>query len=265
MAILSVIGNLKGLFYDGIVIDDVVFKLHYGFTSYLLLFMTFISVGKVFFSEPIYCSLAMYEYEKIVPRDMLNQYCYIHSTFIVPNNDQYLSDSLYKYEGIGPYSVGDKGDVVFHSYYQWIGILLFVQGMYNVHLKYGACKSVQESAGACRSVQESAGAFFAGMLYYVSHLWWAQMENGTMKSLRMNLDNPALDSEVQEKQLTKLVDYFCKFRGRHSLYGIQYLYVVIFNAIHVFVDIAITHFVLNRYFDTFMYLANTVRDKGTIC
>ena len=174
MAILSVFGHLKGLFYDGIVIDDVVFKLHYGFTTYLLLFMTFLSVGKVFFNEPIYCSLTMYEYEKIIPRDMLNQYCYIHSTFIVPNNDKYMDDDLYQYEGIGPYSVGDKGDVVFHSYYQWIGILVFVQGM----------------------------------LYYGSHLWWAQMENGTMKSLRLNLNDPALDAEVQ-KRLDKLVNYFC--------------------------------------------------------
>ena len=123
------IGNLKGLFYDGVVIDDVVFKLHYGFTSYLLLFMTFLSVSKVFFNEPIYCSMGAYEYEKIISKEMLNNYCYIHSTFIVPNSAQYLDDSLYAYQGVGPYSLGDQGSVVFHSYYQWISLLLFIQGM----------------------------------------------------------------------------------------------------------------------------------------
>ena len=123
------IGNLKGLFYDGVVIDDVVFKLHYGFTSYLLLFMTFLSVSKVFFNEPIYCSMGAYEYEKIISKEMLNNYCYIHSTFIVPNSAQYLDDSLYAYRGVGPYSLGDQGSVVFHSYYQWISLLLFIQGI----------------------------------------------------------------------------------------------------------------------------------------
>ena len=98
------IGELKGLFYDGVVIDDVVFKLHYGFTTYLLLFMTFLSVSKVFFNDPIYCSLGAYEYEKVISKEMLNNYCYIHSTFIVPNSDQYLDESIYPYSGVGPYT-----------------------------------------------------------------------------------------------------------------------------------------------------------------
>ena len=158
--ILSTIGNLQGLFYDGVVIgrgihqpwifylfstvftrnfcftffiyfklsrifinvkqkkkllkdddlkllfceiDDVVFKLHYGFTTYLLLFMTFLSVSKVFFNEPIYCSLGHYEYEKVISKEMLNNYCYIRSTFIVPNSANYLDDSTYEYPGVGPY------------------------------------------------------------------------------------------------------------------------------------------------------------------
>ena len=128
MSVLGIFGHLKGLFYDGVVIDDVVFKLHYGFTTYLLLFMTFLSVGKVFFNEPIYCSLSMYEWDKIISKEMLNNYCYIHSTFIVPNDVRYMDDELYEYQGVGPYSIGEKGDVVFHSYYQWISLLLFIQG-----------------------------------------------------------------------------------------------------------------------------------------
>lgn len=210
--LLSIFGHLKGLFYDGVVIDDVVFKLHYGFTTYLLLFMTFLSVGKVFFSDPIYCSLSMYEWERVISKEMLNSYCYIHSTFIIPKDERYMDEELYQYQGLGPYSLGDRGDVVFHSYYQWISLLLFIQGL----------------------------------CYYVSHLWWAQMENGTMKALRMNLYNPALNDEEQEQQLHRLKNYFVKYRGRHHLYGVRYFYVVIFNSIHVFLDILIIHYILNR-------------------
>jgi hypothetical protein len=77
------------------------------------------------------------------------------------------------------------------------------------------------------------------------------MENCTLKNLKMNLNNPALDAEKQGQQLTLLVDYFYGNRGRHRLYGLQYFYVVIFNAIHVFLDIVITHYVLNRNFLTY--------------
>ena len=129
MSFLASLGHLKGLFYTGLVIDDAVFKLHYGFTTYLLLTMTFLLVGNIFISGQIYCTLSMYEFEKIVPKDMLNSYCFIHSTYVVPNNQMYLDDAMYKYEGIGPYSSGDKGDIVFHSYYQWVSLLLFAQGM----------------------------------------------------------------------------------------------------------------------------------------
>ena len=42
------------------------------------------------------------------------------------------------------------------------------------------------------------------------------MENGIMKNLRMDLNNPALEEEKQIEQLGRVVDYFCKNRGRHS-------------------------------------------------
>ena len=77
------------------------------------------------------------------------------------------------------------------------------------------------------------------------------MENGVMSHLRMNLNNPILDEEKRGDELAQLVEYFCKNRGRHKLYGHQYIYVTIFNAVHVFLDVVITHFVLNRYFLTF--------------
>ena len=99
MSFLSSLGHLKGLFYNGLMIDDAVFKLHYGFTTYLLLTMTFLLVGNVFISGQIYCTLSMYEYEKIISKEMLNSYCFIHSTYVVPKSDLYLEDSMYKYEG----------------------------------------------------------------------------------------------------------------------------------------------------------------------
>ena len=99
--------------------------------------------------------------------------------------------------------------------------------------------------------QSLKGNYFSGMFYYLSHLWWTQMENHTIKHLRMDLFDPSLDGEKKVEQLKKLTDYFVKYRGRHHLYGLRYFYVVVFNALHVLVDIIVTHYILNRNFLTY--------------
>ncbi len=45
---MASLGPLKGIFYvEGTVIDDRVFKLHYGFTTLALVFMAAMAVGKL--------------------------------------------------------------------------------------------------------------------------------------------------------------------------------------------------------------------------
>ncbi len=52
---------------------------------------------------------------------------------------QESEQGIFAYEGVGPYTDGQ--DRVFHSYYQWVALMLF----------------------------------FQGILYYSSHLWWVQV------------------------------------------------------------------------------------------
>ncbi len=35
----------------------------------------------------VQCSLSTWDFSKLIPKDMLNTYCYIHSTFIIPKPD----------------------------------------------------------------------------------------------------------------------------------------------------------------------------------
>ncbi len=45
--VVAFLGPLKGIFYvEGAIIDDRVFKLHYGFTTLVLFFMTAMSIGE---------------------------------------------------------------------------------------------------------------------------------------------------------------------------------------------------------------------------
>ena len=52
--------DLQGLLYrdDGVIIDDGAFKLHYAFTSYLLLFASFLVTGKVYLGSPIQVAIS---------------------------------------------------------------------------------------------------------------------------------------------------------------------------------------------------------------
>ena len=61
-----------------------------------------------------------------------------------------------------------------------------------------------------------------------------QLEGGTMKSLRLSLNDPALNTQVKAKNIQQLVDYFNANVRRHSLYGKHYLYCLVFNVISVF-------------------------------
>jgi len=54
--LLQSLGHFKGLLSPadgGVFLDDVVFRLHYAFTSYTLLFSSFLATGKVYLGSPI--------------------------------------------------------------------------------------------------------------------------------------------------------------------------------------------------------------------
>ena len=112
------------------------------------------------------------------------------------------------------HNIQDIESARFQTYYQWTPIIFFVQ--------------------AC--------------FFYVSHLIWMQLESGTMKSLRLSLNDPALNTQVKAKNIQQLVDYFNSNVRRHSLYGKHYLYCLVFNVVNVILQIVITDFLLDGHF-----------------
>ena len=75
-----------------------------------------------------------------------------------------------------------------------------------------------------------------------------QLESGQMKNLRLSLHDPALNTQVKEKNIQQLVDYFNANVRRHSLYGKHYLYCLVFNVINVILQIMLTDFLLDGHF-----------------
>ena len=103
MALFSYLGHFKGLlYYDSIIIDDGIFRLHYKVASYLLLFVSFLSTGTMYLGNPIYCTMAHKDWDYMIPQPMYNIFCFIHSTFLIPRaGAKSVRDQLYPYPGVG--------------------------------------------------------------------------------------------------------------------------------------------------------------------
>ena len=64
------------------------------------------------------------DFTKIIPKEMLNSYCYIHSTFLIPGS--YSGD--YSYPGVGPHLPDEREEKgIYQSYYQWVPLVLLLQ------------------------------------------------------------------------------------------------------------------------------------------
>ena len=77
-------GGLKKLFVPGkINIDNVVCRLHYKATCIVFLTASIMIVSKQYFGDPIDCMVDG------VPGDIMDTYCWIHSTYSVPTRYVY--------------------------------------------------------------------------------------------------------------------------------------------------------------------------------
>ena len=113
MSFLGSLGHFKGLLYNGdVIIDDPIFRLHYGFTTYMLLFMSIVVTGTLCLGEPIHCTLAYKYWHYMIPKPMLNIYCYVHSTFVIPQaGAPSIHEQLYPYPGVG-HAANKSGKII---------------------------------------------------------------------------------------------------------------------------------------------------------
>ena len=116
MSLFASLGHFKGLLYSNdALIDDGIFRLHYGLTSYLLFFVSLLAFGTLHLGEPIHCTLAYKDWHYMIPKPMLNIYCYVHSTFLIPRAGAVsIRDQLYPYPGVG-HQENPSGMMIIHS------------------------------------------------------------------------------------------------------------------------------------------------------
>ncbi len=125
---LDIFRGLKNLIkVSHVHIDSTIFRLHYTFTVMCLLAFSLIVTTRQYVGNPIDCV-----HTKDIPEDVLNTYCWIHSTYTIPS-------AFWKRIGIDVAHPGidktiDPEERRYVKYYQWVCFCLFFQVMFILEL-----------------------------------------------------------------------------------------------------------------------------------
>ena len=122
VAMIDVFRSLKGLtkLTSPVTIDSTIFRLHYTVSVAFMLGASIIVTTRQYVGNPIDCV-----FTKDIPEDVLNTYCWIHSTYTIPS-------AFWKRIGIDVAHPGiDKtlnpDERRYITYYQWVCFCLFFQ------------------------------------------------------------------------------------------------------------------------------------------
>lgn len=143
-SMLDVFRGLKSLLkVNAVNIDSPIFRLHYSITVMLLMAFSLIVttrqyVGGFSLSPPAHYKpdewwIANFPgnpidcvHTKDIPEDVLNTYCWIHSTYTLKSLYKKKAGTEVPYPGVGN-SEGKEMDRKVYKYYQWVCFCLFFQ------------------------------------------------------------------------------------------------------------------------------------------
>ncbi|XP_023237364.1 innexin inx2-like [Centruroides sculpturatus] len=166
---------------DRVSIDNDVFRLHYKFTVLILIAFSIVVTSRQYLGDPIDCIQ-----NDDVPERVLETYCWIHTTFTLPEAFHKKVGVDVPHPGIDKYKPGEKR--MYHQYYQWVCFVLFLQAI----------------------------------LFYVPRYMWKSYEGNRIKNLILELNRPVPDPNLNtNKHLLAL--YLYMNLHYHDLYVSFYL------------------------------------------
>jgi len=192
---LDVFSQFSGfLKFDTVCIDNNVFRLHYKVTVMIMTIATVLNGARQYVGDPIDCM------SDGVPGGILDTYCWIHSTFSIPDRWVGKQGEDHAYPGIAPINPNGQ-DPVYHKYYQWVCFVLFLQ---------------------------------AG-LFYVPRYLWKSAEGGRLNMLVQGMMEPRIVVNKSERaeRIGIIVKYFRDNRGSHGLYFLRFIFCEVLNFVNV--------------------------------
>lgn len=184
-------------------IDNAIFRCHWFFTSTLLVSFSLVITARQYVGQPIEC----HSVNKI-PDSLLNSYCWVQSTFTVPQacNLQVGLEVPY------PCIDNTRGrEIKMFAYYQWVGIVLFIQGL----------------------------------LFHLPYYLWKVWENGLIKAITGGLRVAVLSDKERDKKKDIVVEYIHDHLGCHKRYALKYFLCEFICLINLLAQLWAT----NKFFD----------------
>ncbi|KAK4303063.1 hypothetical protein Pmani_024901 [Petrolisthes manimaculis] len=196
-----ILRDIKALLkLDQINIDNIFFRLHYKTTMPILVIFCLLITKKQYFGDPIDCIV------EHLPTDMIDKYCWIQSTYTVPELMGAKVGEVVPHPGVFPVPQDRMESVRHHKYYQWVVLFLFLQ---------------------------------AGMFYMPRYIW-KRWEAGRVERLVCELYRPIVSQEKKQQRIALAVEYFTRYFHLHNLYIYQFITCEILNLLNVVGQIYLT-------------------------
>lgn len=207
----DVFGSVKGLLkLDSVCIDNNVFRLHYKATVIILITFSLLVTSRQYIGDPIDCIVDE------IPLNVMDTYCWIYSTFTIPNRLTGVAGRDMVQPGVGSHVEGED-EVKYHKYYQWVCFVLF----------------------------------FQAILFYIPRYLWKTWEGGRIKMLVLDLNCPVVNEECKQDRKKILVDYFCENLNRHNFYAFRFFLCEVANFANVLGQIYFMDYFLDGEFTTY--------------
>lgn len=205
--------SVKGLIkLEDVQTDNNVFRLHYKLTTLILCVFSLIVTSRQYIGNPIECVV------RGVPSDVMNSYCWIYSTFTLPNQIGARIGTDVAHPGVAPYVDGED-KVHYHKYYQWVCFILF----------------------------------FQAVAFYFPRFMWKTWENGRIKSLVLELDSQIIEEDIKNFHKKQLVNYFTTNMHGHNFYAMRFFLCEFVNFVNVVAQMYLTDYFLDGEFSTYGY------------
>lgn len=207
----DVFGSVKGLLkIDSVCIDNNIFRLHYKVTVIILVSFSLLVTSRQYIGDPIDCIV------DDVPLNIMDTYCWIYSTFTIPNR---LSGRIGKdvvQPGVASHVDGED-EVKYHKYYQWVCFVLFFQAMF----------------------------------FYLPRYMWKTWEGGRIKMLVLDLNCPIISEDCKNDRKKLLIDYFATNLHTQNFYAIRFFLCEFLNFVNVIAQIFFMDYFLEGEFSTY--------------
>ncbi|KAJ4427822.1 hypothetical protein ANN_25550, partial [Periplaneta americana] len=149
--------------------------------------------------------------QRLLPENLLNEYCWTHSTFTAEDSYRKKVGVEVPFPGLGPSRGARESKTKIQRYYQWVFICLF----------------------------------FQAVLFYIPRFLWKNWEGGKLRALRLDLDVGLLSADEKADKKRLLLNYLYEHRNTHTWWTYRYFLCEVLALVNVFSQM----FLMNRFLD----------------